>query len=322
MHRRLALAPLALALTGMLAACSTSASSGDASSSQTNVVATTTILGSVTADVVACADPDATVSTLMPIGADSHDFAPSSAQVADLVAADLVVANGLGLEAGLADALDNATADGATVLEVAERVDPLPFGEQESDHADEGTDEHADEHGDEDPHFWLDMQRMATAAEVIGDELGSLKGGTYGECGRQVADEIRAAEADVRATLDTVPADRRVLVTDHEAFGYFADAYGFTVVGTVIPGGSTMGEPSSADLADLVAAIDAEGVPAIFANSTNPSALAESVAAETGRDIAVVPLYVESLGPPDSGADDYIGLMTVNADLIATALTR
>ena len=326
-----ALVPVWLvAAASLLAACS-GESSSDASEESTGpgsstIVATTTILGSVAGDIVACADPAATVTTLMPVGADPHDFAPSSQQVAQIVQADLVIANGLGLEAGLDDALDNARSDGATVLEIAELVDPIPFGEHADDHSDDHADEAATEdeheHGSEDPHVWFDMTRMATAAELIGAQLATTGGTAYAECATEVAERIRAAEAEVRATLESVSADRRILVTDHDALGYLADAYGYEIAGTVIPSGTTLAEPSSADLAELVSVIVAEDVPAIFANSAEPSTLAEAVAAETGRDVQVVSLYVGSLGEPGSGAEDYLSMMATDANLIATALTR
>lgn len=295
--------------------------------SPVDVVATTTVLGDVASKVVACANPDSTVTTLMPIGADPHDFAPSSEQVAQMVSSQIVIANGLGLEAGLDDALDNAASDGATVIEIAERVDPIPFGADA--HAGEHGDEHANEekdadhgHGSEDPHFWLDMNRMASAAQIIGDELAVAGGQGYADCGAQVADEIRAAEADVRGLLESVPTEQRVLVTDHEALGYLAEAYGYEIAGTVIPAGTTLAEPSSADLAELVNVMRAEGVRVIFANTANPSAVADAVAAEVGGDVTVVPLFVESLGEPGSGAEDYISMMRANAELISGALTR
>lgn len=322
--RLVTIAVIALSASA-LAAC-TSGSTTDAGSGDEapggSIVATTTILGSITTDIAACADPEATVTTLMPVGADPHDFAPSSQQVAELVSADLVVTNGLGLEAGLSDALANAVADGASVLAVGEQVDPLPFGAHADDHADEAADDHADEHGREDPHVWFDMDRMATAAEVIGAALAEGGTSAYAECGAQVAAEIRAAEAEVRATLESVPADRRILVTDHDSLGYLADAYGYQIAGTVIPGGTTLAEPSSADLADLVATIQAEDVPAIFANSADSTTLADAVATEVGRPIDVVQLYVGSVGEPGSGAEDYISMMQTDADLIADALTR
>lgn len=335
---RLVLIPAAaLAAAAPLTACSsedTTVESVQETSDSVTVVATTTMLGSVAEQIAACADTGSTVTTLMPIGADPHDFSPSSAQVAAMVQADVVVANGLGLEAGLDDALENAASDGATVLEVAELVDPIPFGEHGDDHADEHSDDHSDDeikeedhsddehdHGDEDPHFWFDMNRMASVAQIIGNELATSGGQVYADCGAQVAEEIRAAEAEVRAALESIPADQRILVTDHDALGYLADVYGYEIAGTVIPAGTTLAEPSSADLAELVEVMQQEGVQVVFTNTADPSALSDAVAAEVGGDVQVVNLYVGSLGGPDSGAEDYLSMMRTNADLISSALT-
>jgi zinc/manganese transport system substrate-binding protein len=314
--RVLVTAPLvagALVLAGCGAGDSagdTNAATGTDATTAATVVATTTMLGDVTGQIAECAG--AASVTLMPIGVDPHDFSPSSAQVAALVEAELVVANGLGLEEGLADALASAEADGARVLQVAERVHPLPFGVEHS---------HDDGNGGLDPHFWHDVSRMATAAEVIGAELAEVTGEeSWTGCGATVADGLRTLDDDVRRILDPIPADRRVLVTDHDAFGYFADAYDFEVAGVVIPGGATLAEPSSAELADLVQVVVDESVPAIFSNTASPTSLTEAVAAEAGTDVEVVPLYVGSLGPDGSGAETYAGMMTTNARRIAEAL--
>ena len=334
------------------------ASEAESSSSTVSVVSTTTMLGSVVGDIVACASPNSTAITLMPVGADPHDFSPSSAEVADMVTSDLVVANGLMLEAGLEDALENAASDGATVLEVAPLLDPIPFGGKHGDehsdehdedghdddhgdkqgdehgdedsHSDEHGDDHGDEeggedgdehaHGSEDPHFWFDMNRMATAAEIIGAELAEDNGDVFAECGSKIADEIRSAEQDVRTLLESVPADQRILVTDHDALGYLADVYGYEIAGTVIPSGTTLAEPSSADLVELVDVIEDEGVQVIFANTADPTTLADAVAAEAGTDVQVVTLFVGSLGGPGSGAEDYVSMMLTNAELISGAL--
>jgi zinc/manganese transport system substrate-binding protein len=265
------------------------------------------------------------MTVVMPIGADPHDFQPSSEQVAAMSNAELVVANGLFLEEGLVAVLESLETDGVNVLHVAERVDPLAFAEDHSDdHGDDHSDEPADEHehGDFDPHFWLDMERMALAAELVGAELASATGvSDYDACGASVATDIRSAEAAGIAALRVIPEESRVLVTDHDAFGYFADRYDFRVAGVVIPGGSTLSDPSSRELAELIKVIERENVPVIFANTATSPAVVESLAAEVGRDIQVVPLFEGSLGGPGSGAEDYISMMTLNASLIADALT-
>jgi zinc/manganese transport system substrate-binding protein len=283
------------------------------------VVATTTMLGDVTSEIVLCAGGN--VDVLMPNGVDPHDFSASSDQIASMISADLVVVNGLDLESGLTDSLENARSDGANIFEVAPLLDPIEFGagsHSEEGHSDE---EGHDDHGSLDPHFWFDMNRMATAAELIGAELTTATGDeAYTACAQTTATEIRAAEGEVRALLESVPADKRILVTDHEALGYLADAYGYEIAGTVIPAGTTLAEPSSADLAALVATIKAEGITAIFSNTSSPIALAEAVAAESGTNINVIALYIGSLGEPGSPAATYIDMMRTNAQLIAEGL--
>jgi zinc/manganese transport system substrate-binding protein len=309
MERRTMLtAGLAAAL--LLAGCGSDAGSeppGGAAATggaAARVVATTTIWGDITGQIVECAGAGE-VTTLLPVGTDPHDYSPSSQDVAAMVSADLVVANGLGLEEGLAPSIESARSDGAVVLEVAPQVDPLPFG--------------ADATGD-DPHVWHDVTRAAKASGLIGAELTKATGNPdYAECGTLLQGELMTVHDEVAATLATVPEDRRILVTDHDALGYLAAAYGYTVAGTVVPGGSTLAKPSSAELAALSATIRDAGVPAIFANTANPQALVEALASEVG-DIDVVDLYVDSVGEPGSGADTYQGMVTTNAQRISDAL--
>lgn len=297
-----------------------------------SVVATTTIIGSVVSDILVCAvGNDSSLTVMMPVGADPHDVQASSGQVALMTTADLVVANGLFLEEGLLSTLVSVDAENGNVLELAELLEPLPFAyESEKDddghgHSDPGhvddddDDEHG--HGDLDPHFWLDMSRMAQAAELMGTELTAATGDdVYAQCGVSVADDIRVTETEVVALLAGISEGGRVLVTDHDAFAYFAQAYGFRVVGVVVPGGSTLADPSSKELADLVRTIRSEGVPALFANTATPSAVAEAIAAEVGQGVTVVPLFVGSIGGPGSGAESYREMMVANATLIAQAL--
>ncbi len=347
-----------------------------------SIVVSTTVLGGVVSDIARCAEgDDQAVTVVMPAGVDPHDFQPSSAQVASMVAADLVIVNGLGLEEGLLPALDSIGSDGARVLEIGELIDPLPFGTEaeehsedehhddhadedhsesgaeeddhadedhsesgaeEDDHADEDhsesgaeEDDHADEdhsesgaeeddhaHGAYDPHFWMDMDRMAAAARLIGEEVETFGAEGYSACGEEVAASIEAAEQELLDTLAGVPDARRILVTDHDALSYFAESYGFRVIGVVIPGGSTLGEPNSQELAALVSVIQDQDVPAIFGDATLSNEILEILAAEAGRDVQVVSLFIGSLGGPDSGATSYEEMMMTNADRIAQALAR
>src|SRR5690606_19623413 len=107
--------------------------------------------------------------------------------------------------------------------------------------------------------------------------------------------------------------------TNHEVLGLFADRFGFQILGVIIPGGSTLAEPSAADLEALAEAIEEAGVPAIFAETSAPSRLADALAAE-GTDVEVVELYTESLGADGSGAETYLGMIRTSADRIAAAL--
>ncbi|MCU0301715.1 MAG: metal ABC transporter substrate-binding protein [Candidatus Nanopelagicales bacterium] len=326
----------------LLAGCAATDPAADAAAdpSGVSVIATTTVWGDVADQIATCAGAGG-VRTLMPVGADPHDFSASSKDVAAMAAADLVIANGLGLEAGLEDALAAAERDGTRLLEVAPELDPLPFGEAHQDegeaHQDEGEEhqdegeEHQDEgeqhqdegehgHSGDDPHVWLDVARVATAATLIGDALAEQSGDArFAQCGGQLAEELTALDGEITSTLAAIPAERRILVTDHDAFGYFAAAYDFDVAGVVVPGGSTLARPSSAELAALTETVRQSGVPAIFANTANPQALVDALAAEVG-DIEVVELYEGSLGEPGSGADTYQGMMRTNAERISAAL--
>ena len=291
----------------------TACGDSDADTPGIRVVATTTILGDVARNLV---EDDGSVEVLLPIGADPHDYQASARQVAAIQEADLVIANGLGLEEGFADVLDSAAADGATVVMVAPLLDPLPFG------GDHDEDAHAHDESGDDPHVWLDPLRMAAATRIVAEELSKVDDSVdWIARADAYADALATADEEIQATLDVVPPADRKLVTNHDALGYFASRYGFEVVGVVIPGGSTLAEPSSAELTELVAVVDQEQVQAIFAETTNPEVLADAVAAEAGGRVIVVELFTGSLGEPGSAADTLIGMLTTNAQLIAEALS-
>ncbi len=297
-------------------------------------IATTTQIGSLLADITACAGT--TSATLMGPGDDPHDFSLSSREVAELTKAKLVVTNGLNLESGLEAALSGAKADGATIFEVAPLLDPITYASIEEAQAKQhdGHDHQAstgsasssghDEghnHGEFDPHVHMDVKRMAKAASLIGAELAKVTGDDkYATCGTEVETQLNQTDSEVRDILSAIPADKRVLVTDHEAYNYFAAAYDFEVAGVVIPGGSTDAEPSSQELADLVAVVREDKVSAIFSNNTVNPRLVEAVANEAGTDLKVVQLFEGSVGPEGSGAETYATMMLTNAQRIADAL--
>ncbi|GAA4474120.1 zinc ABC transporter substrate-binding protein AztC [Enteractinococcus fodinae] len=323
--RTLALVGTFCALGLALSACATDAESQSTDNGDTNatVIATTTQVGSITEQITACAGGQTT--TLMSAGDDPHQFEASSAQMADMVSADLVVLNGLGLESSLQRSLENAETDGAELFEVAPQLDPIPYQEEHHhDHADEHGHAHGHEaedqdHGSYDSHVWMDVSRMADGAELIGQKLADVTGeDAYVSCGAEVAEDLRATDAQVEELLAHVDSAR--LVTDHAAYGYLADRYGVEVSGVVIPGGSTDGEPSSQDLSQLTALLNDEGADALVTAKNNPNRMIAALEAETESDVPVVMLYENGIGEPGSGAETYQDAMVYNAEALAEAI--
>ena len=277
-----------------------------------SVVATTTIWGDITRQIVECAGAGE-VTTLMPVGTDPHDYSPSSQDVAAMVVRRPRDRQRAGPRGG---------PRAEHRVRAARRCHACSRSPRSSIPCRSVTQPRTGSrgHAGEDPHVWHDVTRAAKAAGLIGAELTRATGNPdYAECGTLLQGELMTVNDEVAATLATVPEDRRILVTDHDALGYLAAAYGYTVAGTVVPGGSTLAEPSSAELAALAATVKEAGVPAIFANTANPQALVDALASEVG-DIEVVDLYVDSLGEPGSGADTYQGMVRTNAQRISDAL--
>jgi zinc/manganese transport system substrate-binding protein len=266
------------------------------------IVATTTIVGDLAAHV---AGDQARVEVLMPVGADPHDFEPSAQQAASLRQAELVVTSGLGLEGGLADALVAAADDGVPILELGPAVDPRPL---------------AGDPNVPDPHWWLDPMRAARAVRLIGQRLAEIAPGDWASRADRYATDLEALDGELRSALSVIPTARRTLITSHAAFGYFAERYGFKVIGVLVPGGSTQAAPDPRQLAELASVIRTEGVRAIFGETTLPTNVADALAAEVGGKVQVVVLYTGSLGEPGSGADTYAGLLRTDAQRIADAL--
>jgi zinc/manganese transport system substrate-binding protein len=259
----------------------------------------------------------------MPPGADPHEFEPSADDIATMTEADLVLANGLGFEAGLHDALDAARDAGVPVVELGAPLGPLPLdgGSHEAEQDEHGHDDEGE--GGLDPHWFTDPFRMSEAIGMVRRTVEGLDGvdvDAVREDALAYANELLDVAAEIGDELSAIPVERRRLVTNHDVFGYFADRFDLEIVGTVIPGGTTLAEPSSAELADLVDLIRDTGVPAVFADTSAPEDLADALAQESGDDIAVVELYSESLGPPGSDGATYVDVLRTNAARITEAL--
>lgn len=283
------------------------------------VIVTTTVLG----DIVARTAGEAVeVEVLMPVGADPHDFSPSARQAARLRQAVLVVANGVGLEEGLLDVIEAAEEDGVSVIRVGDLLDPQPFlagPAQEDDHA-AGDDDPDDDMSGLDPHVWMDPVRMAEAVDLIADRLSMSAGVDVSGSSADYRSQILALHEEIAEMIEKVPIERRKMVTNHFSYGYYADRYGLTLLGTVIPAATSGAETSASDFAALVELLEREGVSVVFASTTEPTTLADALADEIGSKVSVVKLYTGSLSEVGSGAETYLDMMRTSTRLIAENL--
>ncbi len=277
-------------------------SGGDASSKPT-IVVTTTPLGALVKDLVG---DTADVKVLMPNGADPHEYQPSAKDIAALNGADLVVENGLTLEEGLADALDQARGDGVRIFTATDHVTLRPFGQDQA--------AEIAKHGPDDPHIWtspIEMRQMVAAlAPVISSDLG------IDVAARATTLETRltALDAQIQRTLAGITPARRKLVTGHESLGYFAARYHLQLIGALIPSLSSQAQVSASNLAALRKQVEAEGVPAIFNEAGTPPDVARAIADQAG--VPVVEIATHNL--PADGS--YFTLMTDMATAIHNGL--
>jgi zinc/manganese transport system substrate-binding protein len=292
---------LSLGLAAVIALTAT-ACGGDGPSAgadhRPRVVVTTSILGDVVREVLG---QQADVEVIMPVGADPHEFAPSTRQAEAMQDADLLVVNGAGLEQSMADVIGGAG-------------DVFTFADHVALRTLDGT---------VDPHLWNDPHAMSGAVDAFAPVAAALPGVDRAVVERQAAafvQQLDALDTEITATLAPIPAARRTIVTNHDSFGYFADRYHLRVIGAVIPSLTTSASASAGDLEALATLVREQHVPAIFAETTQPTKLADALAGEVGSDVAVVELYTESLGEPGSGADTYVGMLRTDAERIARAL--
>ncbi|MGP3977959.1 zinc ABC transporter substrate-binding protein AztC [Streptomyces sp. 8N114] len=274
------------------------------------VVVTTNILGDVTRKVVG---DEADVKVLMKPNADPHSFGVSAAEAAQIESADLVVYNGLGLEENVLRHVQAAKESDVPTLGVADAVEPLAYR----------TDETA---GKPDPHFWTDPSRVRKAVGIIGtavaEHVDGVDKGAVKAQATSYGKKVGQLGAWMKQRFDTIPKNGRKLVTNHHVFGYLARRFDFQVVGTVIPSGTTLASPSAADMKSLTTTIEKAGVKAIFVDSSQPDRLARVLKKESKVEVAVIPLFSESLTEKGKGAATYLQMMRSNTKAIVRGLAK
>lgn len=276
------------------------------------VVVTYSVLGDIVSQLVGDA---AHVEVIVPDGQDPHEFSASARDIETMMSAALVVANGLDLEEGLHDALDQVADGKVPLFEAGEHVTVRELAEGEDAHAEE-EDEHADEHGHEggDPHLWTSATTMAEMVPALTDALEDALGIDLAARAADVTAALTALDSEVQAIIDRIPAGGCKLVTGHESLGYFADRYGCELIGAVIPSLSSTAEASAKELAELERMASEAGVAAVFTETGTPASVAEEVAAAVGVPLVELPSH----DLPDDGG--YAAYLTDLATRIADAL--
>ena len=298
-----------------------------------NVVATFSIL----ADLVANVGGDAVeVDALVPANADAHSFEPSPEQVASLTGAAIIFENGVGFESWLEGMVDAANPDapvadvseGIELRSAAEHHDEEDGHEADEDHGDEEAghqenDEDGHDHGDFDPHIWQSVPNAIVIVDNIKTALISAdpdNEAVYESNSASYIAELEELDSWIIEQVATLAEDRRKLVTSHDTFGYFADQYGFEVIGTPLGVSTETSEPSARDIAALIELIADAGVSAVFSENVQNDSLIEQIANDAGVTLAP-PLFTDALGDEESGASSYIGMMRFNTDTIVEALS-
>ena len=289
----------ALAALALLAAGCGGGSDGG--SEKLDVVATTTQLG----DLVRNVGGDAVeVDQILQPNTDPHDYEPRPSDIEGAAGAKLVFASGDNLD-GWVDQVVSDSGGDAAVIDLGAAL-PINLPGESSGAAASRYD----------PHWWHDPRNAEAAVREIEQALASADPSHRAELERN-ADaylaELKALDAGIARCIGSVPTQQRKLVTDHDAFGYFANRYGIDVVGAVIPSQTTQAQASAKDLSELAKTIEVENVKAIFPESSLSAKVAEAIAGQTGAT-ADYTLYGDTLGPEGSGGETYLRMEAANAD--------
>jgi ABC-type Zn uptake system ZnuABC Zn-binding protein ZnuA len=297
--------PILLVLMIILAACSPSPSDGLLSATY-KVVAVESFLADITRQV---AGERVMVSSLVQEGMDPHTFEPTPRDIIMISESQLLIVNGSGLESWL-DAMLDQESIAIPVVEASAGIPPRTPANSEL----------VDE--DIDPHFWLDPNHVITYTQNLRDGLIRMDPEgieIYTANAELYIDQLEELDAWIKSQVELINPENRLLVTNHESFGYFADRYGFEIIGTIIPSVSSGSTPTALQLTDLIGKIRYANARAIFLEAGSNPELAETIAEETGVTI-VSGLLTHALTGEDGPAPTYIDLMKYNTQLIVDAL--
>ncbi len=280
------------------------------------------------------------IKALLPVGADPHTFQPTPADVRSVVESNVLVINGGGFEEYLDELLKNIggvrkviDSSAGLTFRIPGEYEPtdsdqkddtrgvIPRGGKERDTRDEHHHDAVD-HGGGDPHFWLSAANVIHYVENIRHGLSEADPGgadLYAANARAYTEKLKELDQWISDQVKQIPENRRLFVTDHDDLGYFADRYGFRIVGMIIPSLSTEASPSAKQVAQLVKNIRKTGVKAIFLEAGEALQLAEQIAKEAGIKV-VTGLYTHSTSQPGGLAPSYIEMMHYNTITIVNSL--
>ncbi|TFB87640.1 zinc ABC transporter substrate-binding protein [Cryobacterium algoricola] len=314
------LAATALALSGCSASSNGSAGGSGGSAGDLRIVATTTQVADLTRNVIGDA-PGVTLTQLIQPNQSAHSYDPSAADLTALGRADVLVINGVGLEEWLTDAIDASGFHGVTIdSDAGITIAESGAGNDEAAH----TADAAHDHAGGNPHIWTDVANAEAMTRTI---AAGLEAASTADTDRAAAFTANAASYEgtlaaldswIRANIDPVPAAERLLVSNHDAFGYFTTAYGITYVGSVIPSFDDNAEPSATEIDQLVTKIKATGVKAVFSEASISPKAADTIARQAGVTVysGENALYGDSLGPAGSDGATYVASQLHNVRLI------
>lgn len=294
---------LGVILSG-LSSCTQSKPENSVNGDQPKVVSTSTIIADLTEQI---GGDEIDHQGILKPGADPHVYEPVPQDSIALEKADLILYNGYHLEPGLIKLIKAASTPGKKVA-VGEVVKPLDFQYQGQTQPD--------------PHVWGTAKNAILMVNKIRDELILLSPedqAIFNKNAEKLTQDLKKLDRWIQQQISTIPPNQRKLVTTHDAFQYYANAYGLEVIGTLI-GISTEEQPSAKTVKDLATAIQKAGVSAIFAETTINPKLITTVAEESGVKLAPEQLYSDSIGAPGSQGDTYIKMLVKNTKTIVEAL--